>query len=59
MFISWPTNYASGFSLKASATLGPGASWNAASPLAVLVGNQWVETNTISSGSRFFRLSSP
>jgi len=59
MIISWPTNYSSGLSLKASANLGPGASWNAASPLPVLVGNQWMETNTISSGNQFFRLSSP
>ena len=58
MIISWPTNYSSGLSLKASTTLGPGASWNAASPSAVQVGSQWVETNTISGGSRFFRLSS-
>lgn len=59
MIISWPTNYAGGLSLKASATLGPGASWSLASPPPVLAGNQWVETNTISSGSRFFRLSNP
>jgi hypothetical protein len=35
IIINWPTNNANGLILKASATLGPGASWNAASPPAV------------------------
>jgi hypothetical protein len=58
MIISWPTNYSGGLTLKTSATLGPGATWNVASPPAVQVGNQWMETNSISTGSRYFRLSS-
>ncbi len=58
IIISWPTNNAAGLSLKSSATLGAGASWNAVSPLPGLVGNQWVVTNSMSGPSRFFRLSS-
>jgi hypothetical protein len=57
--LSWPTNYTAGFSLQTSVTLGSGASWGAVSPAAALVGNQWVVTNSISGGSRFYRLSGP
>jgi hypothetical protein len=58
MIISWPASNSIGYSLKTSTTLGPGAVWNAASPSATQAGNQWFETNSVSSGSRFFRLSS-
>lgn len=58
LVISWPTNNSPGLSLEASTTLGPGASWNPVSPPAVQVGNQWMETNSISGASSFFRLSS-
>ncbi len=59
IIISWPTNNSAGLSLKTAVTLGPGASWNAVSPMPGLVGNQWMVTNSIISGtSRFFRLSS-
>jgi hypothetical protein len=57
VIISWPTNNASGLSLQATVTQGPGASWNAVSPAPVLIGSQWVVTNSITGGSRFFRLS--
>jgi plastocyanin len=55
--ISWPTNNSSGLSLKGSASLGSGASWSAAGSTPVLVGNQWVVTNSISGTAQFFRLS--
>jgi len=55
--ISWPTNNSSGLSLKGSAGLGSGASWSAAGSTPVLVGNQWVVTNSISATVQFFRLS--
>ena len=58
MIISWPASNSAGYSLKTSPTPGPGASWNAASPQAAQVGSQWMVTNSISNGSRFFRLSS-
>ncbi len=55
--ISWPTNNSSGLSLKGSATLGSSASWSAVGSTPVLVGNQWVVTNSISGTAQFFRLS--
>lgn len=55
MIVSWLTNYSAGLSLQTSATLGPGASWTPLVP--VLVGNQWVVSNSISGPSQFFRLS--
>jgi hypothetical protein len=55
--ISWPTNNSSGLSLKGSAKLGSGASWSAAGSTPVLVGDQWVVTNSISGTAQFFRLS--
>jgi hypothetical protein len=58
IIISWPTNNWVALSLQTAATLGPGASWNAVSPLPARVGNQCVVTNSISGASRFFRLSS-
>lgn len=58
MIISWPASNSVGYSLQTSATFGPGAAWNAASPSAVQVGNLWMETNDVSSGNQFFRLSS-
>ncbi len=58
IIVSWPTNNAAGLSLWATVTLGPGASWNAVSPMPALVGNQWMVTNSISGTSRYFRLSS-
>ena len=58
IIISWPTNNWVALSLQTAATPGPGASWNAVSPLPALSGNQWVVTNSISGASRFFRLSS-
>lgn len=58
IIISWSTNNAAGLSLKATTSLGSDATWIAASPLPVLVGNQWVVTNSISGVSGFFRLSS-
>jgi len=58
IIVSWPTNNWVALSLQATATLGPGASWSAVSPLPVWVGNQWVVTNSISGAGRYFRLSS-
>ena len=59
MIISWPTNNSSGLLiLQTAATLGPGASWNAVSPVPKLAGTRWVVTNSISGTSQFFRLSS-
>ena len=55
--ISWPTNNSTGLSLKGSARLGSGTSWSAAGSTPVLVGNQWVATNSISAAAQFFRLS--
>ena len=57
LIISWPTNNSSGLSLKGSASLGSGASWSAAGSTPVLVGNQWVATNSISGTAQYFRLS--
>ncbi len=58
IIISWPTNNATGLSLRSSATLGAGASWNPVSPTPAQVGNQWVVTNSMSGPSQFYRLSS-
>jgi hypothetical protein len=59
IIVSWPTNNSSGLlSLQTSVTLGPGASWNAVSPIPALVGKQWMVTNSISGTSQYFRLSS-
>ena len=58
IIISWSTNNAVGLSLKAITSFGTGATWNAVNPLPVLVGNQWVVTNSIIGASRYFRLSS-
>jgi hypothetical protein len=55
--ISWPTNYAAGLSLQATPALGASASWNPVIPGPTLVGSNWVVTNTVSNGSRYFRLS--
>ena len=55
--VRWPTNNASGLSLKGSARLGAGAAWSAVGSMPVLAGNQWVVTNSISSTAQFFRLS--
>lgn len=57
IIISWPTNNAAGLSLQSTVTPGSGTSWHAVSPQPVLVGNQWVVTNSISGTSQFFRLS--
>lgn len=53
--VSWPTTNSAGFSLQASPILGQGASWSVVTP--VLVGTQWVFTNSTSAASQFFRLS--
>ena len=58
IIIRWSTNNAVGLSLKAITSFGTGAAWNAVNPLPVLVGNQWVVTNSIAGASRYFRLSS-
>lgn len=58
IIISWSTNNAVGLSLKAITSFGTGAAWNAVNPMPVLVGNQWVATNSITGASRYFRLSS-
>jgi hypothetical protein len=58
VIISWPTNNAVGLSLKSATNSVPGATWTPVSPLPVLVGNQWMVTNSITGISRFFRLSS-
>jgi len=57
IILSWPVNNTAGFSLQSSAKVGPGASWTGVGPLPVLMGSQWVVTNSISGSSRFFRLS--
>lgn len=57
LILSWSTNNSAGLSLKSTATLGPGASWNPVGPAPALVGNQWVVTNSVSGASQFFRLS--
>lgn len=57
--LSWPTNNTAGFSLQTSLTPGSGASWNAVTSAPVLVGNQLVVTNSISGGSKFYRLNGP
>ena len=56
--VSWPTNYSAGLSLQSTASLGKGAAWNPVSPMPVLVGKQWMVTNSISGTNRYFRLSS-
>jgi hypothetical protein len=58
VILSWSTNSAAGLSLKAATNSLGSANWNTVSPLPVLVGNKWMVTNSISGGSRFFRLSS-
>jgi hypothetical protein len=51
---SWPTNSV-GFALE-YATNVPAANWVSASPAPVVVGGQYVVTNTITNGDRFYRL---
>ena len=58
IIVSWPTNNANGLSLKTAVTPKSGATWNAVSPLPVLVGSNWVVTNSTSGSSGFFRLNS-
>jgi hypothetical protein len=57
IIISWPTNNADGMLLQSAPTVGPNASWNAVIPPPVLLGNQWIVTNSLSSPAQYFRLS--
>jgi plastocyanin len=55
--VSWPTNYAAGFSLESATNLQSGG-WNAVTNPPALVGTNWVMTNSQSGPGQFFRLSS-
>jgi hypothetical protein len=51
--VSWPTN-ATGLSLESTANLAGG--WSPVTNLPTAVGNQFVITNSVASGSQFYRL---
>jgi len=54
--LSWPTN-AAGFGLQAATNLVPPVSWNAVSPVPVIVNGQNAVTNAITGAVGFYRLS--
>ncbi len=54
--VSWSTNNAFGATLQTSTSLAPGAVWAPVNLTPVLLGSQWVVTNSISGPTRFFRL---
>ena len=56
--LAWPAN-PGGFTLEASATLGPAAPWTVVAPAPTLVGNQYTGTVNALSGFKFFRLRKP
>ncbi|HEY1788597.1 MAG TPA: Ig-like domain-containing protein [Verrucomicrobiae bacterium] len=56
LLISWSTNNAFGATLQTSTSIAPGAAWVPVNLTPTLIGNQWVVTNSISSGNHFFRL---
>ena len=53
--LSWPTSAGSGYTLKSTTALGPGAVWNPAGAPTV-VGENYQVTVTVTSGNAFFRL---
>jgi len=53
--LSWPTSVGSGYTLKSTTALGPGAVWNPAGAPTV-VGENYQVTVTVTSGNAFFRL---
>jgi len=57
LILSWPTNFV-GFTLEYAATLPP-ATWTVASPPPVIVGGQYVATNSLGNGERHYRLRKP
>jgi hypothetical protein len=53
--LAWPTN-AIGFSLEAATNLSPTIVWTSASPPPVVMGTNYVVTNSIAGNARFYRL---
>jgi len=59
LVISWPTN-TPGYVLESATNLNPPVSWaTVVSPTPVVVGGQYVVTNTIGVGTKFYRLHGP
>jgi len=56
LVISWSTNNAFGATLQTSTSLASGATWVPVNLTPVLLGNQWVVTNSMPGPTRFFRL---
>jgi len=57
LILSWPTNSV-GFTLEYATTL-PTTTWTVASPPAVIIGGQYVATNSLGNGERHYRLRKP
>lgn len=55
--LSWPTSF-TGFTLQSLAALPPGT-WTTVTPAPVIVGNQYMVTNTIGSSPKFYHLFKP
>src|SRR5205823_2201882 len=53
--VFWPTN-AGKWALQSTETLSPNSSWTDDANTPAVVGNQYVVTNLISQGTRFYRL---
>ncbi len=58
IILSWTTN-AVGFNLKASSTLSSTGAWTTVPPPVYVVGSQYMVTNTLSAGTKYFRLQQP
>jgi hypothetical protein len=54
--LSWPTSAGSGYTLKSTTVLGPGAVWSPAGGAPTVVGENYQVTVTVTSGNAFFRL---
>jgi hypothetical protein len=48
-----------GFALESTPALTSGAPWNVVSPAPVIVNGNFTVTNTISGGSKYYRLRTP
>jgi len=57
VFLSWPTNYTDAFVLETASSLAVGIQWQTSSAPRVVIGPNYVVTNSIVSGrSAFYRL---
>jgi hypothetical protein len=55
LLLSWPSG-AVGFALQSTPDLNPPVTWTDATNVPAIAGTQFVVTNAISGGGRFFRL---